>query len=415
MTINQIMLAGSFGFLLFIILLGRGKLESVMFAIFVLSICYNLFNSTLGVVILIAFIGISAINNMANKSKRKKARISWYPIAFFLTWLIYALTQMSYAVSAERAWAHIITLVVGIAIIWFMTRVFNSVDRVETLYKLWGFSALSTVIVGWWEIITGNHFANSSAYVYDFESVATAGFFNPNDFCFFLILSLPIMFHWVKGKTSYRLLGLFMIISSFYFMYVNTARFIALLFIISLSFYLISIGKEHKKLQFSLAGIIAVCGFYFYDVIMNTFDAILTLGNADQSTEVRKSLSIAAWDIFKDNPFGVGPGNVELYLPANINVHNFWLEVLANYGFIIFSGLVVFFLVSLRRMYVDSNQNESKNIRNAVTPLLWTTVLFIPACIESSSIFRLNFTWFIFGAIVCVTNVLKRDKQEKKK
>jgi len=370
---------------------------SVEFILFTLLLITS-FNQSdrIGVLIVGSLILLYLFNFLTNKKYRNKINTSRL-FLFFVLWLFYATVQMLLVDQYIQNWSHFQTLVFGVGIIWIMTRLINSKDRIETFYKAWGFAVFLSILFGWWEVITDNHLKTSSAYSYDLNNITTVGFFNPNDYSFLLILSLPIMLFWVTKGKLLKLLGLFMIASSFYFTFMNGSRFILLVFILVIGLFTIKLAKSKKKGTF-ISFVLVLVGsvIYFKDIIFNAITDVSTLSGGDSSTEVRKYLSNSAWDIFKKYPFGVGSGNLENYMPVvGYKVHNFWFEILVNYGLVIFIGLLLFLVVGIYKMRCKRNR-EMKNI---VWPILWSTIIFIPTCIQSSSIFQFN---ILLGFHLCL-------------
>jgi teichuronic acid biosynthesis protein TuaE len=363
---------------------------------------------------------------------------------FFIGWLIFAVLQTTWTDSTDRTWLYIMALALGVIVIWFMSRLIVTKKWLDTLYSCWGFALLGTILIGLWEIITNNHFSGSGAGAshYNLQNVATVGFFNPNDYSFFLVISLPIIFYWFKQKMIYKLLGLFMFASAFYIISQNVARFSVFLFIITTAFFLISFVRDNKRfLDFIINTNKKILNFlfvankrlliifiiasmlvflYYRKLILQTMDGIISLLQSDESSSIRKLLFENGLSIFIDHPLGIGSGNIDNYMKQNglaVNnitvLHNYWLEILVTYGIIIFIGFVIFFVLSLYKMREVVLTSES--LRPLITPVLWSSFIFIPASLQSSTIFTFNVTWFLFGTIICAVNIIEKETKMKHK
>src|SRR5699024_3830715 len=99
----------------------------------------------------------------------------------------------------------------------------------------------------------------------------------------------------------------------------------------------------------------------------------------------------SAVSIFKKYPIlGVGPGNSDYYMPIKGDkIHNFWLEILVNYGIVVFSGLLMFFLYSIYSLL----RKKSEKLNKVVYPLLLSIIIFIPTSMTPSSIFKFQILW----------------------
>lgn len=116
--------------------------------------------------------------------------------------------------------------------------------------------------------------------------------------------------------------------------------------------------------------------------------------------------------------FGVGAGNVEHYMefysiyPVGrvTNVHNWWAEILANYGIFIFAGYVIFYIsifLNLWRAYKRVIYQKEKMICEA---LLVGLVSFFMASISSSSIIAFPPQWIFFGFCLAFLNYLRNKE-----
>jgi len=361
----------------------------------------------IGALIVGMLLFIYIFNFLINKEYRKNSNSKLF--LFFIVWVIYASFQMIFVEHTSRTWGHFQTLILSIAIIWLLLRLIDSKEKLDKLYTLWGFATLFSIFFGWWEVITNNHLPGSigNLGLYNVSNIATVRFTNPNDYSFFLAISLPIMLLWINRSFKYKILGIFMVISSFYFVYMNDTRSIIMIYCISILFFVFFSKKKRNKLFFVLT--IIALGFYFKDVIQSAISDMLTLGKSDDSSIFRQYLTESAWGVFKSNPLGVGSGNAESHMPVKGNmIHNFWFEILANYGLLVFIGLVLFFSYGIVKMYKSRNGE----LKNVIRPALGSTLIFIPTCVVSSSVFQFNITWVVFALIICVVNMIaKHNKQ----
>jgi teichuronic acid biosynthesis protein TuaE len=110
--------------------------------------------------------------------------------------------------------------------------------------------------------------------------------------------------------------------------------------------------------------------------------------------------------------FGVGAGNAEYWMAHSsifetygiLNPHNWWLEILINYGIFIFMGYTVFYLFIIRSLL--SIYREIKNVGDKMIceALLVSLVGFFFASISSSSIMALEIQWLLFAFALAFIN-----------
>ncbi len=138
-----------------------------------------------------------------------------------------------------------------------------------------------------------------------------------------------------------------------------------------------------------------------------------TLQSGGDSLIVRYNLIRNSF-IFLGNSlgFGVGAGNVEYHMEnspvyetdGRINVHNWWVEILTNYGIFIFAGYVVFYLgllISLYKIYPRLKDTSERMICEASMASL---VIFFFSSMSSSSIMDFRFKWILFAFALAFLN-----------
>jgi teichuronic acid biosynthesis protein TuaE len=115
--------------------------------------------------------------------------------------------------------------------------------------------------------------------------------------------------------------------------------------------------------------------------------------------------------------FGAGAGNAE-YMVENHGIyetygiyrlHNWWLEVLVNYGTLVFIGYVAVYLtllVSMFKAYQRAADIKQKQISQA---LLLSLVAFSIGAISSSSVFTFFPQWILFGISIAYLSALKQN------
>ena len=117
--------------------------------------------------------------------------------------------------------------------------------------------------------------------------------------------------------------------------------------------------------------------------------------------------------------FGVGAGNFEYYMSnfaiydtkRIINSHNWWLEILVNYGIFIFIGYIIFYLgiiLNLRKIYYEKLSRYEKIICEG---LLISLIGFSLVSLGPSSIMAFRPQWLLFAfALAFLNYILNKEK-----
>lgn len=116
----------------------------------------------------------------------------------------------------------------------------------------------------------------------------------------------------------------------------------------------------------------------------------------------------------------MGAGNVSYYLEHHAlydtdnvtEVHNWLVEILANFGLLIMLGYLAIYLYLmwvLYKFYERKMENQSKLITEG---LITAMVSFLVSSISPSSVSNLFFHWVFLALVIAAVNVLRRSRQQ---
>ena len=359
---------------------------------------------------------------------------------YLAIWLGYAFISIVWAADQIAALKNIIFLFSGISIIFFLAYYMRDINHFQYLYWIWISIFIVLIPVGLWEITTGNHLSVSNLIEDDRPWVTftpTTVFGNQNDYATFIVLAIPMIITAIRyySKLYIRVLGVFVLLCGLLLLIMTTSRSCYLALFTGLAFWFIFLLNLRKKLK-TLALVTTICCliiFAFSSYIQDTFllvqDQISSISNIiDQSDDlgsdvVRLNLIKNALHFTTQSAgFGVGAGNAEYYMehykvyPTGhiTNVHNWWAEILTNYGIFIFAGYIIFYgslLLNLWQVYKKTHVLQEKMICEA---LLIGLVSFFMASISSSSIIAFPPKWIFFGFALAFLNYTRIKASERR-
>ena len=287
---------------------------------------------------------------------------------FLLTWLVYSIISINWSIDKVSAFKHVIFLFLSISVIVFSVVFFKTADDLRTVSIIWLVFLGLTLIIGVVETITGSHLSVSRLYqtkVEYFKYTPTAFFYNPNNFATFLSISAPFLLSsfLFSKKWIYRLISLLGFTVLIYLLNATRSRanFIAIILVIGYFIVVFfSLQTNRKEIYAYIAA--AVMGLLLFpkrigevlnDVFINLHSIITQLASGTHSMGERMNLAKnGLMFLFSTWGFGVGAGNVENWMRTKgqfdtgnkVNIHNWYLEVLVNYGIFIFTGYLIFYI-----------------------------------------------------------------------
>lgn len=282
----------------------------------------------------------------------------------------------------------------------------------ERLLKYFCILAELISVIGIITAFTGFYFNEtyeSYYYVRNFLNLYRPNtiFYNVNDNAVFMFFSIIILFISTEKEnrgTFKRIIGL--VLFGLNIILVDS-RGVELGVMIFFSMYLFAIRKI--KIFYKILIIIAILLFSFFNL-----DTILSLGIFSSGLEDSGRIEIVAMCLSSlacTNYWGVGPGNIafvndSLFSSSIVAPHNFFVEILCDYGIVGFISVVIWFVGNLTCAYKMAKYDERGMI-------VWIALIsFLPVSIVSSSLIGKSWVACFFGILVAILNAIEYDVKQ---
>ncbi|MDN4526108.1 O-antigen ligase family protein [Fictibacillus fluitans] len=361
------------------------------------------------------------------------------PVLYFhLFWVLYALFSLSWTRSFSMGAVDLIFLVIGISLIFFMVLLLKKEEEYIHVYWIWLVMFAVLTAIGLWNHVTHNHLAISRInQVADYQKgIPTSVFVNENDFASFISVSFFLALAFVHRTKSWLLKaagGSVMLVSLYVLVYTSSrANYIAIP--LGLLFWFVFLTNRNVKKALILlgaAGGVALAAMYpakLMAVVTKVEGILISLMTSDApeaeitSVDIRSNLIKNAWLFFERSfGFGIGSGNSKYYLmhfaeyPTKgiINVHNWWMEILANYGAMIFIGYILLYLWVILQLFRIFRQSYTRYEKMISEGLLGGMIAFSLSCISPSSQISLNYLWLLFAFSLSFINYWRVKQNER--
>lgn len=351
-------------------------------------------------------------------------------LLFLFIWLAYAAISILWAVETSFAIREIVFLFMAVSIIFFTVYFIISIGDLKKFYRIWLIMFSLLIPVGIWEVITGNHLPVSKLFMtthLKIRFLPSTVFANPNDYATFIVLSIPFIISFIRysNRIIARVLGSLILFIGLVLLFATFSRANYLALAVAFIFWFIFLLKPLSKFKFLILLCVVIISLLIISPvklergigILN--QQIGSLGEKKGSVEVRLNLAKnVSFFLLDSYGFGVGAGNItyimdkyKVFYTKNIsNVHNWWLELLANYGFLFFGSYLIFYfsiMFSLWKIYKRLEHPAQKMICEA---LLVSLVSFSIASVSSSSIIAFQPMWLLFAFALAFINYARYEK-----
>lgn len=358
-------------------------------------------------------------------------KVKW-AICFLLFWVVYAILSLSWADNKIEALKHIIFLFMNVSLVFFIVYYLRELDQLFSVVKLWMVLFVIMLPIGFWEVSTGNHLPGSGLLTvdegYEFYKFAPTTFFgNQNDYATIIALSFP-MFYVSIGylKRYYFKLGLGLICVAGLLMLIFTtsrANYIGVLVGFLFWFlFVLKIRDKFKIISVILSILIIVAlnltteNWDYLNVVWEDFSVLLNAKDAEGSINIRSNLiKNGIYFAVISFGFGIGAGNIEHYMSNYpkyfvgdiTNVHNWWIELLVNYGIVIFVGYLILYIGIFVRLWKYVYRLKMPKEKIICEALLCGMVTFSISSISSSSLIAFYPQWAYFGLALAFISYVK--------
>ncbi|TEB08215.1 hypothetical protein Psch_01770 [Pelotomaculum schinkii] len=345
-----------------------------------------------------------------------KIKIPTYDIKlffyFFIIWGVYATVQTAFILKNDYAVSNYISLLVNLFTITMLTLNIQSKKDIIFLNKGLVLGLIINLLIAYWELFTGNHLVllNERNMLY-YSDKALGVFGNGNDLATFICFGIIAVLLQYAFTNKNKVPALIIITASMYIIIRIGARgalYGMIVYGLCFAFFCILIKLYSiSKASFSIVLYLlcVVCVIIGFIVLSNytLIDLVLMISSpGNESSDLfRLSLMGEALQLFFNSFFlGIGPGQSIVLLGTN--VHNFFLEIMCEYGIIIISGILMIFIYLLRAY-------RWKLPKLLTLCILSFTPAFVLIGVSSSGANRIRTTWILITIMYLAISLYKKE------
>jgi len=357
----------------------------------------------------------------------KLARSPFVLLAFLVTWLVWAAMSMPIAMDTTLALQTTAYLVVGVLFVVLALHYVRTPQRLRILIAIWVLTCMALLPLGIYESRTGKHLPVSGLYGSSNPQVIfmpTATYHNPNDFATVIALTLPLFFL-LTFTARARVRNIVWPLASIASVYViflagSRANMLAVAAEIVIMTMFISLKpRDEKRALFAMTmtALLAISVLVFPGALNNAMGSAARELAADHaqpgsSVNVHVNLIRNSLHFFAaTGSLGVGAGNADSRIRSRalyntfgiINSHNWWVEMLVEFG------IVIFFLYFAFWAGILWNLLKIAFSRSAVADIAFFLAVsllgFTLASTSSSSIIALPIHWLLYATCLACINV----------
>ncbi|WP_408007866.1 O-antigen ligase family protein [Pseudalkalibacillus sp. A8] len=374
---------------------------------------YRIFLVVMGMLFLFEFV----------KQKHKLSIDSLYvkpALYFFMYWLGYGLLSLIWVKSLSFGLRDFIFLASGVLTIFFVVYFFYRERDYVVFFSIWVGAVLLFILLGFWNHLSHQHLpisrlATAPDYI---RGRPSAVFTNENDFASFMVIGIFFgfaLFNHAK-RILLKALGISITLSGLYLILVSTSRASIIAILLGFGFWFLFLANLKQKVRTVVISLVTVFTgtLLFFERAASAVGSIVAEissvvgdpGVEEGSVDIRKNLLRNGMAFLQDTyGLGIGAGNAEYYIKnesiyptfGQTNLHNWWAEIMVNYGVFIFTCYILLYIWMIFKLYRINRNYGSWKVKMISESLILGLVVFSIASVSPSSIMTLSYTWLLFA------------------
>jgi O-antigen ligase len=305
---------------------------------------------------------------------------------------------------------------------------------IQALRLGWVVAYIATAVVAIWEVQSGAHLSGywtSETPAYAQAGLVISTFGNPNNYSGFLVLSLPfLLWSYSQARGLRRLWYLGLVGTVPLFLLTARGRLSLVAFALQIGLMLVWSARGWRATLLPVLIAVAVAAGVLASGPIET-TVVGKVMTVQEELATGGSASIR-WNLLRNGlafteesfGFGMGAGSFQSLIASGhapyptgkiVDPHNFWIEILSQYGAVVFL-LFVFWLIRLamvaRAARRATGAQDPLGHRRISEVVLLGLLGYLFAAVENSSFLLQPTNWLFLGSILVLATVLSRPGME---
>lgn len=349
-------------------------------------------------------------------------------------WILWGAASIAWTPSTTAGAAEVLTLIFGGAAVLLLVVGCAMTDErgIHAVRRGWVAAYLIAAAIAVWEVRTGRHlqgYFTENIPVYA-QSVVIATFGNPNNYAAFIVLAFPFLV-WSVGlaRGAQKIFYVAVCLSAPVLVVLTAGRLSLVALVLELLTLASLQGRGWRTLAWLLVGGALAGGVLVTTLNVNpqTLDKLLRVRSelhGGGSASIRLNLTLDGLKFTLDSfGLGTGAGSFESVMLAGraplpteriINPHNFWIEILAQYGVFVFAAFVGWlgYLCAAVVRLLGSQFVSSTTRYWAVPAAGMALVGYAFAAVENSRFIPQPTNWIFLGTVLVLISALRREASD---
>lgn len=342
---------------------------------------------------------------------------SLYPLGFILFWAVYAVISLMWTPDRSNGINHIYFLGVGTFFALLFSIFFDKKEHFMMAFRCLLIMVIVQSLIGWYEVLFRHYFYLSDAVKIAIYSspekrfpVAMAG--NTNNYAVLMLFGIFVGYICYQCRRA-KWEGIVSLLTAFsccIHLLMTESRACLLGLMMAVGMFAILLFKPKPRLLAALAGIAVVSALLLPGVrenLLSLLDFDFRPGHLNSVAERLNLIRNGFYFLAQTWGFGTGAGGIEQSMlsapyPTDgiINMHNWWMEILTEFGILVFIGYLIFYGKLFADFYRCARRTHEPAIKAICMGLLCCMTGFLIASISPSSVMSIEWLWVFWALAV---------------
>jgi len=352
---------------------------------------------------------------------------------FLLVWLLYALCSIAWSVDPLQGGRYTVFLLSGILVCFGTIRYTQTEKSMVMLYRTWLIGLAVFVIAGIDEQYFQVNGGGISSLLGRAEGASELDVFgSPNEYATLLSLAIPFALTAARYLRSHLAKAFWVCVSFGGTVHVivasSRANLLALILQLTVLVTVLTPSVRRVRTAGVAVGVFLLVLVAVPNVVESCYEKV---GQQLESVVVQARLETGSVGVRMNlvrnglnflvgtYGFGVGAGNGEVWMGSRavydtqgiLSLHNWWLEILVDYGIWIFAGYMLCYIHILWSLWKEWRVSSTRNDRMISEALVLSMVGFAVASVSSSSIMALTPQWLLLAFALAFLNRARRKRE----
>lgn len=383
--------------------------------------------------VLLILLAISLLFDWKKNLRRLPAgRGNFFSLGFMAVWSVFAVISLLWSPDFSNGFRKLTFILSGTFFAFLLSMYCTRKKDFPLLFRCMLIFVIMESLIGWYEVIFRNYhylYSAADAAFYSTSSqrvpIAIAG--NPNNFALLMLFGFFIAYICFRCRCARweGVVSILTMVSCVLLLLMTQSRAGLLGFALAAGVFVVIVLKPKPKYLIAIGGAAVIVALLIPSIrnnILSLFEFNFHTENLNSNSARVNLLLNGFYFLFRTFGLGTGIGGVEYWM-ANyslfptagvINIHNWWMELLTEFGILFFVVYAIFYGKLFLDFYHGLRRSSDPIVQAMATGLICCMAGFLIGAVGPSSIIPIEWPWMFWAGAIAFQGYITPLTQKAK-